>query len=99
MVSEGDFSIHSKIRNGLCVWSQTPDAWRQTPRVPHNADTLFTSAARKKLSLTDWHEHLGHISKDTLAKFGDFAIEDLYLCLVEKSKDQHPWKPCIHGKP
>jgi transposase InsO family protein len=100
-VSEGDFSIHSEIRNGLCVWSQTPDvAWSQTPRVPHNADALFAGAAPKKLSLTDWHERLGHVSKDTLAKFGDSAIEDLHLGLVENiSEDQaHPCKPCIHGK-
>src|SRR5271170_1847904 len=90
-VSEGDFSIHREIRNGLCVWSQTP-------RVPHNADALFACAAPKKLSFTDWHERLGHVSKDTLAKFGDSAIEDLHLGLVEKSEDQHSCKPCIHGK-
>src|SRR5271170_2630896 len=90
-VSDGNFSIHSPIKNGLCVWSQS-----SAPQDGVNG--LFAGVAPKKLSLTDWHERLGHVSKDTLTKFGDSAIEDLHLGLVEKSEDQHPCKPCIHGK-
>ena len=88
-VSEGDFSIHSEIRNGLCVWSQS---------APHGGvNALFAGVAPKKLSLTDWHERLGHVSKDTLVKFGDSAIEDLNLGPVD-SNPVDPCKPCIHGK-
>ena len=114
-VSEGNFRIHSKIRNGLCVWSQTPntrsqtpnawsqtpDTWSQTPRVPTgraNVNALFAGVAPKKLSLTDWHERLGHVSKDTLLKFGDSAIEDLNLGPVDSNPADQTCKPCIHGK-
>jgi hypothetical protein len=90
IVSEGDFSIYSEIQNSLCIWSQSD--------VSHEGvNALFISVAPKKLSLTDWHECLGHVSKDTLVKFGYSAIEDLHLGLVKKSED-HPCKPCIHGK-
>src|SRR5277367_3115646 len=76
-MSEGNFRIYNKIRNDLCVWSQTPntrsqtpnawsqtpDMWSQTPRVPTgraNVNALFAGVTPKKLSLTDWHERLGH---------------------------------------
>src|SRR5579859_4399289 len=48
-VSDGDFKIHSPIRNGLCVWSQG-----------ENVNALVANTA-KKLSLTDLHERLGHV--------------------------------------
>src|SRR5579859_3985175 len=92
-VSEGNFNIHSPIVNGLCTWCQTG--------VPHEgANSLFAGIAPKKLSLNDWHEHLGHVSKNTLLKFGKSAIEDLHLDLIDKSitEDQAPCKPCILGK-
>ena len=93
-VSDGNFNIHSAIKNGLCVWSQSG--------VPHsnNANALFAGVAPKKLSVTDWHERLAHVSKDTLIKFGESAIEDLDLGIDEKSSDdqQQPCKSCIHGK-
>ena len=83
-VSEGNFSIHSPIVNGLCTWRQTG--------VPHEGiNALFAGIAPKKLSLNDWHERLGHVSKNTLMKFGESAIEDLHL---DKSTSENQSSPC-----
>src|SRR5277367_847014 len=93
-VLEGNCRIHSKIRNGLCVWSQTP----RVPTGRANVNALFAGVAPKNLSLTDWHECVGHISKDTLLKFGDFAIENLNLGPLDSNLADQTCKPCIHGK-
>jgi transposase InsO family protein len=92
-VSHGDFKIHSPIRNGLCIW-------RESVFPTRDADALFASVAPKKLSLTDWHERLVHVSKDTLLRYGKSAFEDFNIDLVDKSisEDQLPCEPCIYGK-
>jgi hypothetical protein len=64
-VSHGYFSIHSPITNGLCIWVQEASA---------EAAAFVASSTKSKPSLDDWHERLGHISKDTLIKFGNDAI-------------------------
>src|SRR5579859_4444828 len=90
-VSDGNFNIHSPIVNGLCAWGQ--------PGVPHEgANALFAGVAPKKLSLNDWHEHLGHVSKNTLLKFGESAIEDLHLDKSTSENQSLPCKPCILSK-
>src|SRR5579859_5667748 len=90
-VSDGNFNIHSPIVNGLCAWGQ--------PGVPHEgANALFAGVVPKKLSLNDWHERLGHVSKNTLLKFGESAIEDLHLDKSTSEDQSPPCKPCILGK-
>ena len=96
-VSDGEFKIHSPIRNGLCVWGESG----VSPAGDLNA--LFASVASKSLTLTDLHERLAHVSKDTLLQYGQSAFEDLDLTdLIDKSKYENqsslPCKPCIFGK-
>ena len=93
-VSDGKFSIHSPIKNGLCMWSQTPEVLHADT----GANALFAGVSSKKPSLKDWHERLCHVSMDTLLKFGESAIEDLDLDLDDANVDQEICKPCIHGK-
>jgi hypothetical protein len=62
IVSDGDFRIHSPIKNGLCVWSE------EEILDDGGFNALFAGVAPKEISLTDWHERLGHISKNTLLK-------------------------------
>jgi transposase InsO family protein len=94
IVTHGEFKIHSPIRNGLCVWSQNEEVSETTESV--------ALLAKSKVSLTDWHERLGHVSKDTLVKFGESAIEDLDLDQHDHSDDstvhRRPCKGCMHGK-
>jgi hypothetical protein len=71
-ISDREFKIHSPIKNGLCVWGQSDDF---SPAGDANA--LFASIAPKNLTLTDLHERLAHVSKDTLLKYGKSAFEDL----------------------
>jgi hypothetical protein len=71
-VSDGEFRIHSLIRNGLCVW-------REGELIDGRVNALFAGIAPKEISLTDWHEWLAHISKGTLLKHGESAIADLRL--------------------
>jgi transposase InsO family protein len=73
-VLDGNFRIHSQIRNELCVWSQSAGGGVDDEDVK----ALFAGVV-KKLSLTNLHERLGHISKNTLLKYGELAIEGLYL--------------------
>ena len=56
-VSHGDFNIHSPIKNGLCIWGES----NVFPTEDINA--LFASVMPKKLSLTDLHDRLAHVSK------------------------------------
>ena len=93
VISDGDFRIHSPIRNGLCVWGEGT--------INGDANALFASLAPKKVSLTDWHERLGHTSKNTLLKFGNDAIEDLNLDPAECDNDEDhdtPCESCVTGK-
>jgi hypothetical protein len=94
-VSDGKFSIHSQIKNGLHMCVESDSRFLHT-----GPNALFAGVPiSKKHSLRDWHEHLGHVSTDTLLKFGESAIEDLDLGLVDsKPIDQELGKPCIHGK-
>src|SRR5205085_6020882 len=91
-VSDGDFSIHSPIVNGLCFWSESAETTEAD-----QINGLFAGIIPKQLSLTDWHERLAHVSKDTLIKFGESAIEDLDLGSTDSDPNE-PCKPCIHGK-
>ena len=94
-VTHGEFKIHSPIRNGLCVWSQNEE-------VSKTKEFIALLAKSSHVSLTDWHERLGHVSKDTLVKFGESAIEDLVLDHHDHSDDskvhRRPCKGCMHGK-
>ena len=95
-VSDGDFNIHSPIRNGLCVWGQSNDSPAE------DANALFASVAPRKPSLTDWHDRLGHVSKNTLLKYGKSAFEDFDFDHIDTDKSSpessEPCKPCIFGK-
>ena len=98
IVAHGEFRIHSPIKNGLCVWDQNEEVSETTEFI-----ALLAESSRNRVSLTDWHERLGHVSKDTLVKLGESAIEDLDLDLDhhDHSKDstiQQPCKGCMHGK-
>ena len=95
VVTDGDFRIHSPIRNGLCIWSEEGIS-AENGRI----NGLFASIAPKKVSLTDWHERLGHVSKNTLLKFGE-AIEDLDIDPgdhEDEDEQQTPCESCTHGK-
>jgi len=90
-VSHGDFSIHSPIKDGLCWWVQEHTA--------ESAAFLASTTAKLKPSLDDWHERLGHISKDTLVKFGNDAIEDLEISPEDCGHDDHKQcESCAYGK-
>jgi hypothetical protein len=58
-VSDGDFRIHSPIKNGLCMWTQDGDS-----ESGHDwgVNALFVGIAPKKVSLTDLHERLAHVN-------------------------------------
>src|SRR5438477_950519 len=97
IVAHGEFSIHSPIRNGLCVWNQNEEVSETTEFV-----ALLAESSRNHVSLTDWHERLGHVSKDTLVKFGESAIEDLDLSdhhdhSEDSTLDKRPCKGCMYG--
>ena len=99
IVTHGEFSIHSLIRNGLCVWNQNDEVSRTTDDV----NAFLAESSPDHVSLTDWHERLGHISKDTLVKFGKSAIEDLDLSdhhdhSEDSTLDKRPCKGCMYGK-
>ena len=95
VVTDGDFKIHSPIRNGLCVWSEEGISVENG-----GVNRLFASIVPKKASLTDWHERLAHVSKNTLLKFGESAIEDLELDPAERDDEEHqtPCESCVLGK-
>src|SRR5213075_3104727 len=63
------------------------------------ATALFAGITPKKVSLTDLHERLAHVSKNTLLKFGD-SIEDLHLDPAYANDEEHqtPCQSCILGK-
>ena len=90
-VSNGEFSIHSAIINGLCWWVPNP-----------TSDTIafFASAfTAKSTSLEDWHQRLAHVSKDTLVKFGDNTFADLTISACEGDHGStHHCRPCEVGK-
>jgi len=96
VVTDGDFRIYSPIRNGLCIWSEEGIS-AENGRI----NGLFARIAPKKVSLTDWHERLGHVSKNTLLKFGE-AIEDLDIDPkdreAEDEEHQTPCESCTYGK-
>src|SRR5579862_9604022 len=102
VVSDGDFMIHSPIRNGLCVWSEESHG----NGVPHSdatihADALFAGIAPRKISLTDLHERFAHISKTTLLKFGVSAIADFpNIDAADREHEDHqtPCSSCVMGK-
>lgn len=56
------------------------------------------ASAKSKLTLDDWHERLGHVSKDTLLKLGDAAIEDLDIKFCDHANDGNQPEPCTYGK-
>lgn len=95
-VSHGNFKIHSPIRNGLCIWGESRESSVE------DVNSMFASVMSKKLSMTDWHERLAHVSKDTLLRYGKSAFEDFHIDLVDKSESEDqsnmPCKPCIFGK-
>jgi hypothetical protein len=78
-VSDRDFRIHSPIKNELCVCSEE--------EISNDGEfnALFAGVAPKEVLLTNWHERLGHISKNTLLKFGESAIADFYIDPAEKA--------------
>ena len=89
-VSHDDFSIHSPITNGLCWWVHTSTT---------ETNAFIASANRSNITLDDWHERLGHVSKDTLMKFGTNAIEDFDIKTCDHSNDDnHQCEPCAYGK-
>src|SRR5579862_5789302 len=102
VVSDGDFTIHSPIRNGLCVWSEESHG----NGVPHSdatihADALFAGIAPRKISLTDLHERFAHVSKTTLLKFGVSAIADFpNIDAADRKHEDHqtPCSSCVMGK-
>lgn len=54
---------------------------------------------KSNLTLDDWHERLGHVSKDTLVKFGTNAIEDFDIKACDHSNDDnHQCESCAYGK-
>jgi transposase InsO family protein len=50
-------------------------------------------------TIKDWHERLGHVSKDALIKYGPTAFSDLDLPDVQhNAHDEHQCEACIYGK-
>jgi len=47
-MTDGDFKIHSPIRNGLCIWSEEGISAENS-----GINGLFASIASKKVSLMD----------------------------------------------
>ena len=90
-VMDGEFRIHSPIRNGLCAWSENCEVGA--------ARALLTKMMPMKPMLTDWHERLGHVSKHILLKSSD-AIADLDLDFNDETNEDHqtPCESCILGK-
>jgi hypothetical protein len=93
-MSDGDFKIHSPMRNGLCIWSE------EGTSIDGGVNALFAGIAPKKILLTDWHKRLGHISKNTLLKFGESAIADFHIDPAERTDEDHhvPFASYILGK-
>jgi len=93
VVTDGDFRIHGPIKNRLCIWSEEGISGENS-----SINGLFASIALKKVSLMDWYERLGHVSKNTVLKFGE-AIEDLDIDLEDRENEhQTPYESCTYGK-
>jgi hypothetical protein len=94
-MSDGDFKIHSPIKNGLCVWSQDDN-----PEVDGGTNALFAGIKQEIVLLMDHYERLTHVSKSTLLKSGEKAIADLHLDPADKANENHqcPCHSCIMGK-
>jgi len=93
VMTDGDFRIHSPIKNGLYIWSE-----EEISTENGGINGLLASIAPKKVSLTDWHERLGHVSKNTLLKFGE-PIEDLDIDLEDRENEhQTPCEYCTQRK-
>jgi hypothetical protein len=94
-VSDGDFRIHSPIKNGLCVWTQDGDSNHDG-----GVNALFAGIAPKEVSLTDLHERLAHVNKNTLLKFGEKAIAGFHLDAADRTSEEHqaPCQPCVLSK-
>jgi len=52
----GDFSIHSTITDNLCWWKSRPQQ-------------ISAFSAASAITLDDWHEHLGHASRNAILNF------------------------------
>src|SRR3979411_643180 len=90
-VSNGEFSIHSTIVNGLCWW---------VPNPTFDTAAFFAKAfTAKTASLEDWHQRLAHVSKDTLVKFGDHTFADLTIsaCEGDNHDTKHHCSTCEVG--
>ena len=74
----------------------------QTFSLAGDTNALFASIALKKPLLTDWHDHLGYVSKDTLLRYGKYAFKDLDIDLTDKLESENqsslPCKLYIFGK-
>lgn len=94
VVMDGEFRIHSPIRNGLCVWNGG------TMGAGSDVDAFHAAIKAKKPTLTDWHERLPHVSKNTLLQHGENAIAEFHVDVEEeRSKDhQTPCESCVIGK-
>ena len=95
--SHGDFRIYSPINNGLCIWDQA------NPHDLPQQSAAYVTFLSQSTSLNDWHERLGHISKDTLRKYGSKAIDDVDFSSYKDSDESDSTEsqlcePCAYGK-
>jgi Integrase core domain. len=63
-----DFRIYTPIRDGLCIFTTTPSIMQAL------AAAASTGTRNRKMTITDWHERLGHVSKTAILKLGDKVV-------------------------
>lgn len=71
--THGDnFRIYTPIQDGLCIFTSTPSVMQAL------AAAAPTGSHNRKITITDWHERLGHVSKTAILKLGN-RVEGLAI--------------------
>ena len=64
--THGDnFRIYTPIQDGLCIFTSTPSVMQAL------VAAAPTGSRNRKITITDWHERLGHVSKTAILKLGN----------------------------
>jgi Pol polyprotein, beta-barrel domain len=87
-----DFRIYTPIQDGLCIFTSVPSVMQAL------VAAASTGPRDRTVTITDWHDRLGHVSKTAILKLGDRVVG---LNLGPTDPEEFPGcqcGPCATGK-
>src|SRR5436305_2037696 len=89
-VTNGAFKIYTPIHDGLCKWRS---------RFYKGIAAANVAIGGEGVTIKDWHERFGHVSKDAIIKLVDL-VKGLDIVDDDKpeERDHEHCEPCILGK-